>query len=455
MNSIPLAFADHKSVTVSIPAGSSVPGCHETNECFIPSDITINVGSEVIWTNNDNAAHTVTSGSASDGNFDSSLFMVGDTFSVKFDSLGVFPYICKVHPWMIGSVTVSDVSGSSVGGFGGTIAHVTPNDILISLYVESGKGKAEKNLRIDISILNIDKSAVEHVNYDIIAIQGSKFILDKKGVYDYDGIVSHTTTPLPFDATREHPVDVILIFNGFGIDSPFTGPIGEVSRKSFNPFISTSSTPSTTTLTSLPSSASTSRISATSGSSLPGCEENYNCFSPYSVTVNTGTTVTWTNNDNAAHTVTSGSLSTDPDNTGSDFDSSLFVAGTSFEVTFDTAGTYPYFCIVHPWMTGTVIVESGVTVISPSLLIPDWIKVAADWWASDATSQSDFTNAIQYLIKERIIVIPDLQKSGEVTGEAVPDWVKSNARWWAADQISDNEFVNAIQYLIKQGIIKI
>ena len=65
MNSIPLAFADHESITVSIPAGSSVPGCHETNECFIPSDITINVGSEITWTNNDNAAHTVTSDSVS------------------------------------------------------------------------------------------------------------------------------------------------------------------------------------------------------------------------------------------------------------------------------------------------------------------------------------------------------------------------------------------------------
>ncbi len=87
--------------------------------------------------------------------------------------------------------------------------------------------------------------------------------------------------------------------------------------------------------------------------------------------------------------------------------------------------------------------------------LPDWIKYNAGWWAADAISQSDFVNAIQYLIKERVIMIPDLQKSGEATGEAVPDWVKSNAGWWASNQISDNEFVNTIQYLIKEGIIKI
>ena len=89
------------------------------------------------------------------------------------------------------------------------------------------------------------------------------------------------------------------------------------------------------------------------------------------------------------------------------------------------------------------------------LKIPEWIKDNAAWWASDAISQSDFVNAIQYLIKERIIVIPDLPGSGEATGDAIPDWVKNTAAWWASDQISDNEFVNAIQYLIEQGIIKV
>ena len=71
------AYGDHSMASVSIPAGTSIPGCEATNECFIPSDVTVDKGGEVIWTNDDTAAHTVTSGSAAngiDGLFDSSLY---------------------------------------------------------------------------------------------------------------------------------------------------------------------------------------------------------------------------------------------------------------------------------------------------------------------------------------------------------------------------------------------
>ena len=97
--------------TVSLPAGTSVPGCEETNECYLPYEVTIDVGGEVTWTNDDTAAHTVTSGSAAegpDGLFDSSLFMAGSTFSHIFEEEGSFDYFCMVHPWMIGSIIVGE-----------------------------------------------------------------------------------------------------------------------------------------------------------------------------------------------------------------------------------------------------------------------------------------------------------------------------------------------------------
>ncbi|MCY4490202.1 MAG: plastocyanin/azurin family copper-binding protein [Thaumarchaeota archaeon] len=95
-------------------------------------------------------------------------------------------------------------------------------------------------------------------------------------------------------------------------------------------------------------------ISLPEGSSVPGCETTDECFIPYSVSVTVGDTVTWTNDDTAAHTVTSGTLDVGPDGL---FDSGLFVAGAVFEFTFDDAGEYDYLCIVHPWMLGKVIVE--------------------------------------------------------------------------------------------------
>ena len=94
---------------ISLPEGSGVPGCDETNECYIPYHVTVSAGQEIIWSNDDSAAHTVTSGmpGAPDGIFDSSLFMAGGTFSVTLDDAGEYPYFCMVHPWMTGIITVN------------------------------------------------------------------------------------------------------------------------------------------------------------------------------------------------------------------------------------------------------------------------------------------------------------------------------------------------------------
>ena len=105
----PPAFADHASVTVTNAPGSSTPGCEATDDCFIPSTVTIDVGSEVIWENTDNAAHTATSGTPTDGPdgvWDSSLMMVGGSYSKMFAEAGTYPYFCMVHPWMQGTVIV-------------------------------------------------------------------------------------------------------------------------------------------------------------------------------------------------------------------------------------------------------------------------------------------------------------------------------------------------------------
>jgi pentapeptide MXKDX repeat protein len=72
------------------------------------------------------------------------------------------------------------------------------------------------------------------------------------------------------------------------------------------------------------------------------------CYMPSTVTVTVGGKVTWKNVDSAAHTATA---------TDSSFDTSLVNAGASASNTFNTAGSYPYMCILHPWMKGTVNVQ--------------------------------------------------------------------------------------------------
>ena len=98
-------------------------------------------------------------------------------------------------------------------------------------------------------------------------------------------------------------------------------------------------------------------VNITPGSSSPGCETTSNCYDPNVVTIDVGGEVTWLNGDTAAHTVTSGDIEKDgPDG---HFDSSLFMAGKSFTHVFEEAGEFPYFCLVHPWMKGTVIVQEA------------------------------------------------------------------------------------------------
>lgn len=73
-----------------------------------------------------------------------------------------------------------------------------------------------------------------------------------------------------------------------------------------------------------------------------------------------GDTVVWKNADTAAHTVTSGTPETGPDNM---FNSGLFAPGKSYPLQFNEVGTFPYFCSVHPWAVGEVVVTEGLSVL--------------------------------------------------------------------------------------------
>jgi YVTN family beta-propeller protein len=94
------------------------------------------------------------------------------------------------------------------------------------------------------------------------------------------------------------------------------------------------------------------------------------------------------------------------------------------------------------------------TQIPESLNIPYWVKNNANWWSSGKIGDSDFTKGIQYLIQQKIMIIPKTT-AGSTQSQQIPSWVKNNAGWWASDQITDNDFVKGIQYLITGGIIKI
>ena len=204
ITALPEVSADHPTTEISNLANTTKPGCEEDNRCFNPSTTTIDTGGEVVWSNDDTAVHTVTSGALMDGGpdgvFDSDLLGPGETFAHTFTEAGEYPYFCMLHPWMAGRVVVQD-----------------PPVIQV---VES-------------------------------TIAGS--------------------------------------------------------------------------------------------------------YNPATITVDTGGEVVWVNDDLLSHTVTSGSLASG----GQDgvFNSGLISPGETFAHTFTEAGEYPYFCILHPWLTGRVVVQ--------------------------------------------------------------------------------------------------
>lgn len=109
-------------------------------------------------------------------------------------------------------------------------------------------------------------------------------------------------------------------------------------------------------ISSAPVFASNAQVNITNSNSTKECTYTPSCFLPYQVTVSLGDTVTWINNDNKTHTVTTGTSNYGPVGT---FDSGNIEHGKSFTQFFGTIGKYRYFDKINPWVTGIILVETG------------------------------------------------------------------------------------------------
>lgn len=241
------AFADHPTTEISIPSGAATPGCEETNECYIESEVTVDVGSEVMWSNDDSASHTVTSGTPKDGpdgNFDSNLFLAGQTFSHKFEEEGEFSYFCLVHPWMQGTVIVQtsqdDGSGEDHGESGeesyveGVGTTVMSQDGSIMVHINSEAPAQGQEVMLTIEFTDANENPVEHVNYEITVTQDGEQVLAETEQHAMSGVTEFTTSALYSDS----PLDVQVTILGIGVpedSASWTGPKGETISASVVP----------------------------------------------------------------------------------------------------------------------------------------------------------------------------------------------------------------------------
>ncbi len=167
------------------------------------------------------------------------------------------------------------------------------------------------------------------------------------------GVISYNVTKGPFTIPTPGTYPYYCVVH----PSTMIGTIVVVAGSGVAP-------PSSSTTTSSSGSASTSHsatgtakgvsVSIPNGANSPSNPPGY---APATVTVVVGVnnTITWTNNDVAAHTVTSATIPTG----ATSFNSQIMAAGSTFSVTLTVPGTYQYVCSLHNWMKGTVIVKSG------------------------------------------------------------------------------------------------
>ena len=96
-------------------------------------------------------------------------------------------------------------------------------------------------------------------------------------------------------------------------------------------------------------------INIPAGAYSPLCEPRDRCYEPSHLTIETGSKVTWVNQDYAIHTVTSGTIWFGPNKL---FHSKILDTNEEFEFIFKDfeSSTYPYYCQVHPWMKGVITV---------------------------------------------------------------------------------------------------
>ncbi len=196
-------------------------------------------------------------------------------------------------------------------------------------------------LLVEVEFRDDDGNIVDHVNYDISATQDGNVILLESGSHRHPGKHPiHETSML-----AQSLIEIKVTLQGLGHGDHIYEPKGIVTTMTV--------TPNAEPKSKAEISSMALTVSIPEGVGAPGCEETRECYLSYNVSVAVGATVTWSNDDVAVHTVTSGKTPIRDEL----FDSSLIMPGESFDVTFDDAGTFDYFCLLHTWMTGIVNVS--------------------------------------------------------------------------------------------------
>jgi predicted secreted protein with PEFG-CTERM motif len=239
------AFAE--VIKIENARGSSEQGCEVTNLCFVPSYATARVGDTIIFLNGDEAAHTSTSGTPTngpDGVWDSGLQQAGVDYELILDATGTFDYFCMVHPWMAGQlqilpegVALADDTTSNYGTtvdqmesviYGDETPEVSDKEpgVISEVFanIVTNDGTKDSPLIVEVEFMESDGFVINHVNYDIKISQNGEVIFAEEDAHRHlFKYPVHTTAPLEYDP-KNYPVDIDVTFQGIG---HFIGSLNE------------------------------------------------------------------------------------------------------------------------------------------------------------------------------------------------------------------------------------
>lgn len=279
------------------PSGPAGPGTVKIIDYdYSPKNLAVTPGATVRWVNDGAKKHTVT---ANDGSYDSGLMSTGDAYSRTFATVGVYQYFCDLHPDMVGSVTVSEAATDGTGGTPWPTPAGIPSNLL---YNEGWDPIAKQWTTRPVKYLT-----------EITSGNGTLWATILSGVK------AGTLTEVDLPQNIRDWVQAQYSRTG--------GPPASYFRPAPTP---------TAVPTPPPAPAVPGEVRMLDYS-----------YDPATITVSAGSSVRFVNAGRAKHTVTA------PDNS---WDSGLMSTGDAYSHTFSAAGTYEYFCILHPEMTGTVLV---------------------------------------------------------------------------------------------------
>ena len=90
-----------------------------------------------------------------------------------------------------------------------------------------------------------------------------------------------------------------------------------------------------------------------------------------------------------------------------------------------------------------------------AVLIPDWIKFSAAGWADEEIDNDVFVKGIDFMIKEKIIIVSGTNAEIQNREIVIPNWFRNNALWWSQDNIDNETFAEGLEYLINHEIVQV